>query len=51
MKGRSRGYEVGAPSAKSVLAIAFNSRCDVTVAKVVADGDPIAQETGRARIP
>jgi hypothetical protein len=44
MKGRSRGYEVNAPSAKSVLSIAFNSRCDVTVATVVADGDPVAQE-------
>jgi hypothetical protein len=44
MKGRSRAYEVNAPSAKSVLSIAFNSRCDVTVATVVADGDPVAQE-------
>jgi hypothetical protein len=44
MKGRSRGYKVGAPSAKSVLSLAFNSRCDVTVATVVADGDPVAQE-------
>jgi hypothetical protein len=44
MKGRSRGYEIGGPSAKSVLSIAFNSRCDVTVATVVADGDPVAQE-------
>jgi hypothetical protein len=44
MKGRSRGYEVGTPSAKSVLSIAYNSRCDVTVATVVADGDPAAQE-------
>ena len=44
MKGRSRGYAVGAPSAKSVLSLAFNSRCDVTVATVVADGDPVAQE-------
>jgi hypothetical protein len=44
MKGRSRGYKIGGPSAKSVLSIAFNSRCDVTVATVVADGDPVAQE-------
>ena len=44
MKGRSRGYTVGVPSAKSVLSLAFNSRCDVTVATVVADGDPVAQE-------
>src|SRR5580700_10429396 len=44
MKGRSRGYAVGAPSAKSVLSLAFNSRCDVMVATVVAGGDPVAQE-------
>jgi hypothetical protein len=44
MKGRSRGYKVAAPSARSVLSLAFNSRCDVTVATVVADGDPVAQE-------
>jgi hypothetical protein len=44
MKGRSRGYEVGAPLAKSVLSLAFNSRCDVVVATVVAGGDPVAQK-------
>jgi hypothetical protein len=44
MKGRSRGYAVGAPSAKPVLSLAFNSRCDVVVATVVAGGDPVAQE-------
>jgi hypothetical protein len=44
MKGRSRGYAVGAPSAKSVLSLAFNSRCDVIVATVVTGGEPIAQE-------
>ena len=44
MKGRSRGYKVGAPSAKSVLSLAFNSRCDVTVATVVAGDDPVTQE-------
>src|SRR6202163_784147 len=44
MKGRSRGYRVGAPSAKSVLSLAFNNRCDVIVATVVAGGDPVAQE-------
>jgi hypothetical protein len=44
MKGRSRGYKVGAALAKAVLSIAFNSRCDVTVATVVADGDPVVQE-------
>ena len=44
MKGRSRGYTVGAPSAKSVLSLAFNSRCDVIVATVVAGDAPVAQE-------
>jgi hypothetical protein len=43
MKGRSRGYRVAAPSAKSVLSLAFNERCDVIVATVVA-ADPVAQE-------
>ncbi len=44
MKGRSRGYAVSAPSAKSVLSLAFNSRCDVIVATVVAGGEPVAHE-------
>jgi hypothetical protein len=44
MKGRSRGYTVGAPSAKSVLSLAFNNRCDVIVATVVAGDKPVAQE-------
>jgi hypothetical protein len=44
MKGRSRGYTVGAPLAKKVLSLAFNSRCDVVVATVVANGDPVTQE-------
>jgi hypothetical protein len=44
MKGRSRGYRVGAPSAKSVLSLAFNERCDVIVATVTAGNDPVAQE-------
>jgi hypothetical protein len=46
MKGRSRGYTVGAPSAKSVLSLAFNNRCDVVVATVVAgaEAEPVAQE-------
>jgi len=43
MKGRSRGYAVGAPAAKSVLSLAFNNRCDVIVATVVAN-EPLAQE-------
>ena len=44
MKGRSRGYAVGAGSAKSVLSLAFNNRCDVIVATVVAGDEPVAQE-------
>jgi hypothetical protein len=44
MKGRSRGYKVGAPSAKSVLSLAFNDRCDVIVATVVAGDEPVAHE-------
>jgi hypothetical protein len=43
-RSRSRGYRVGAPSAKSVLSLAFNSRCDVIVATVVAGDDPVTQE-------
>jgi hypothetical protein len=42
MKGRSRGYRVG--SAKSVLSLAFNDRCDVIVATVVAGDHAVAQE-------
>jgi hypothetical protein len=44
MKGRSRGYTVDALSAKSVLSLAFNNRCDVIVATVVAGDEPVAQE-------
>src|SRR3984893_2920104 len=44
MKGRSRGYTVSARSAKSVLSLAFNNRCDVVVATVVAGDGPVAQE-------
>ena len=44
MKGRSRGYTVGAPSAKPVLSLAFNNRCDVIVATVIAGDEPVAQE-------
>ncbi len=39
-----RTPRLGVPAAKSVLSLAFNSRCDVTVATVVADGDSVAQE-------
>jgi hypothetical protein len=42
MKGRSRGYKVG--TAKSALSLAFNNRCDVVVATVVAGDEPVAQE-------
>jgi hypothetical protein len=44
MKGRSRGYKVGASPAKSVLSLAFNNRCDVIVATVVAGDKAVAQE-------
>jgi hypothetical protein len=44
MKGRSRGYAVGASSAKSVLSLAFNNSCDVIVATVVTGHEPVAQE-------
>jgi hypothetical protein len=47
MKGRSRGYAVDVPwakSAKAVLSLAFNNRCDVIVATVVAGDEPAAQE-------
>ena len=39
MNGRSRPYQVAIPYAlpRSVLAIAFNDKCDVVVATVVAD--------------
>jgi len=44
MKGRGRSYSVAAPSAKRVLSLAFNSRCDVIVATVIAGRDPGSQE-------
>ncbi|HLK84246.1 MAG TPA: hypothetical protein VKT99_22520 [Xanthobacteraceae bacterium] len=43
-RSRSRSYRVGAPAGKAVLSLAFNSRCDVVVATVVAGDDPVAQE-------
>jgi hypothetical protein len=43
MKGRSRGYKV-AGSAKPVLELAFNDKCDVIVATVIAGNEPAAQE-------
>jgi hypothetical protein len=49
MKGRSRGYRVGAPAAgappaRSALSLAFNNKCDVIVATVVAGDAPLAHE-------
>jgi hypothetical protein len=45
MNGRSRPYQVAIPygSPRSVLAIAFNDKCDVVVATVVADHIPAAE--------
>ena len=43
-KEPSRFNAVGAPSAKSMLSLAFNNRCDVIVATVVAGDEPVAQE-------
>jgi hypothetical protein len=43
MKGRSRSYKVGS-SAKPVLSLAFNDKCDVIVATVVAGNEPAAKE-------
>ena len=44
MKGRSRGYKVAGPSTKPVLSLAYNDRCDVIVATVVAGDDPLSHE-------
>jgi hypothetical protein len=43
MKGRSRPYQVAVPNVppRTVLAIAFNDKCDVVVATVVAARDRI----------
>jgi hypothetical protein len=43
MKGRSRGYKV-VGSAKPVLSLAFNNKCDVIVATVIAGNGSAAQE-------
>jgi hypothetical protein len=43
MKGRSRGYKV-AGAAKPVLSLAFNDKCDVIVATVIAGNEPASQE-------
>ena len=44
MKGRSRSYKVGATAPKSVMSFAFNERCDVMIATVVAGSEPVAHE-------
>jgi hypothetical protein len=45
MTGRSRPYQVALPPAvpRTALSIAFNDRCDVVVATVVADDIPAAE--------
>ena len=45
MKGRSRPYQVATRygSPRTALAIAFNDKCDVVVATVVADDVPTAE--------
>jgi hypothetical protein len=47
MKGRSRPYQVAIPygSARTVLAVAFNDKCDVVVATVVTDDIPAAERS------
>jgi hypothetical protein len=46
MNGRSRPYRVAIPyaSPRSALAIAFNDKCDVVVATVVAEAVPAAEQ-------
>jgi hypothetical protein len=44
MKGRSRDYRIEGASAKSVLSLAFNNRCDVIVATVAPGHAGAAQE-------
>jgi hypothetical protein len=47
MKGRSRSYVIAGQvaSAKSILSVAFNDRCDVIVGTAIVGGDePVAQE-------
>jgi hypothetical protein len=45
MRGRSRGYKVGASSAESVLSLAFNNRCDAIVATVAGDKAVTQEQT------
>ena len=46
MSGRSRPYQVAMPYAapRTAIAIAFNDKCDVVVATVVADHIPTAEQ-------
>ena len=50
MNGRSRPYRVTIPyaSPRTVLAIAFNDKCDVVVATIVADDVPAAEHAALA---
>jgi hypothetical protein len=50
MNGRSRPYRVSMPyaSPRTVLAVAFNDKCDVVVATVVADDVPAAERAALA---
>src|SRR5262249_58665192 len=50
MKGRSRPYQVAIPygSPRTALAIAFNDKCDVVVATVVAHDIAAAQRSALA---
>ena len=50
MKGRSRPYQVAIPygSPRTALAIAFNDKCDVVVATVVADDIAAAERSALA---
>ena len=51
MKGRSRGYAVGAPPARSVLSFAFNNRCDVVRRHRRRRRCAGRARGGRARVP
>jgi hypothetical protein len=53
MNGRSRSYHVAIPYAapRNMLAIAFNDKCDVVVATVVADRDELRAAEREERAP
>src|SRR5262249_56010770 len=50
MNGRSRPYRVALPRAapRTAFAIAFNDKCDVVVATVIADAVPAAEHAALA---